>query len=117
MDPRRAPMALAHFFGDERPHVFYAVMSPELIAAIQGFPGGPCPHRTGVPGVPRASRIAQSWVKKIMPELGETHAPPVSPPTLLRVGFLDLELFDERVLQSVCFRPGFAVPAFSGGYS
>lgn len=40
--------------------------APGVIVAVWGFPGGPHPRRTSIPGVPQTHGIAESWVKQMI---------------------------------------------------
>lgn len=63
----RVMMALTHFFGHARTHELCTSRAPELIAAIWAEPSGPCPRRTGIPGVAQTNGIAESRLETVMP--------------------------------------------------
>lgn len=62
----RVLRARTHFLGHDQPRDFYTGRAPELIAAVQSFPGGPNPRGTSISGVPQTNGIAKSRVKKVI---------------------------------------------------
>lgn len=61
-DADRVTISLVHFLAN----VFHTDRAPEFIMAVRNLPGGPSPHRMGVPGVPQTDGVAESLIKQVI---------------------------------------------------